>query len=69
VHRSFHVGFMVDKVALGKVFLQVLWFSPVSIIPPRLSITIDHLGDEQQVHWWPQFIAIFSAHQHGQRRR
>jgi hypothetical protein len=23
-----HVGFVVDKVALGQVFLQVLWFFP-----------------------------------------
>jgi hypothetical protein len=28
-----HVGFVVDKVALGQVLPQVLWFSPVSIIP------------------------------------
>jgi hypothetical protein len=28
------VGFVVDKVALGQVFLRVLWFSPVNIIPP-----------------------------------
>jgi hypothetical protein len=34
---SVHVGFVVEKVALGQVFLQVLWFSPVSIIPPLLS--------------------------------
>jgi hypothetical protein len=27
-------GFVVDKVALGQVFLRVLRFSPVSIIPP-----------------------------------
>jgi hypothetical protein len=27
------VGFMVDKVALGQVFLRVLQFSPVNIIP------------------------------------
>jgi hypothetical protein len=32
-----HVGF-VDKLALGQVFLRVLLFPPVSIIPPRLSI-------------------------------
>jgi hypothetical protein len=25
--RSVHVGFVTDKVALGQVFLQVLWFS------------------------------------------
>jgi hypothetical protein len=28
------VGFVVDKVALGQVSLQALWFSPVNIIPP-----------------------------------
>jgi hypothetical protein len=28
------VGFVVDKVALGQVYLGVLQFSPVSIIPP-----------------------------------
>jgi hypothetical protein len=31
-----HVGFVVDKVALGQVFPRVLWFSPVSFIPPVL---------------------------------
>jgi hypothetical protein len=30
---SVHVGFVVDKVALGQVFPQVLGFSPVSFIP------------------------------------
>jgi hypothetical protein len=28
------VGLVVDKVALGQVFLRVLRFSPVNIIPP-----------------------------------
>jgi hypothetical protein len=28
------VGFVVDKVALGQVFLRVLRFSPGNIIPP-----------------------------------
>jgi len=28
---SVHVGFVVDKVALGQVFLRVLRFSPVNI--------------------------------------
>jgi hypothetical protein len=28
------VRFVVDKVALGQVFIRVLWFSPVNIIPP-----------------------------------
>jgi hypothetical protein len=31
---SVHVGFVVDKVALGQVFSRVLRFSPVSFIPP-----------------------------------
>jgi hypothetical protein len=33
---SVHVGFVVDKLALGQVSLQVLPFSPVNIIPPLL---------------------------------
>jgi hypothetical protein len=33
---SVHVGFVVDKVALGQVFLQVLRFSPINFIPPVL---------------------------------
>ena len=31
-----YMGFVVDKVALGQVFLPVLRFSPLSIIPPML---------------------------------
>jgi hypothetical protein len=31
-----HVGFVVDKVALGHFFIRFLRFSPVSIIPPLL---------------------------------
>jgi hypothetical protein len=34
--RSVHVGFMVDKVALGQVFLRVFRFSRVNFIPPVL---------------------------------
>jgi hypothetical protein len=33
---SIHVGLVVDKVALGQVFTQVLQFCPVSFIPPVL---------------------------------
>lgn len=33
-HRPLHASFMVDKVALEQVVLQVLRFSPVSNIPP-----------------------------------
>jgi hypothetical protein len=38
--RSVHVGFVVDKVALGQVFLWVLRFFPVNIIPPWLHTHI-----------------------------
>jgi hypothetical protein len=34
--RSVHVGFVVDKVALGQVFMRVLRLSPVNFIPPVL---------------------------------
>jgi hypothetical protein len=34
---SVHVGFVVDKVALGQVFPRVLRFSPVNFIPPVLQ--------------------------------
>jgi hypothetical protein len=43
---SLHVGFVVDKVAMGRVFLWLLWFSPVSVILPWLTMYL--LGDEQQ---------------------
>jgi hypothetical protein len=33
---SVHVGFMVDKVALGQVFVRVLRISPANFIPPVL---------------------------------
>ena len=33
-----NVELLVGKVALGLVFLQVLWFSFVSIIPPMLHV-------------------------------
>jgi hypothetical protein len=48
---SIHVGFVV---ALGQVFLQVLLFSPVNIIPPSLSKSY-HLGDENYIRYWQQF--------------
>jgi branched-subunit amino acid transport protein len=34
------VGFMVDKVALGQVFLQVLQFIPITVTPPIFYIHI-----------------------------
>jgi hypothetical protein len=41
---SIHVGFMVDKVALGQVFIRVLRVSPVSIISPSLTKLISSGG-------------------------
>jgi hypothetical protein len=43
---SIHVGFVVDKVALGQVFLRILRFSPSNIIPPLLHI---HLSPPHEV--------------------
>jgi hypothetical protein len=40
--------------------------SPVSIIPPWLSIPIYHLRDEQQARWCPQSRDIVSPHQYEQ---
>jgi hypothetical protein len=42
-----HVGFAVDEVALGEVFLQVPQFYLVNIIPPWFSMLIYHLQDEK----------------------
>jgi hypothetical protein len=36
--RSVHVGFVVDEVALGLVFLSVLRFYTISITPPMRHI-------------------------------
>jgi hypothetical protein len=47
VRGSVHVGYAADEVALGQVFIRILWLSPVSVIPPRLSILIYHLENEQ----------------------
>jgi hypothetical protein len=44
---SVHVGFVVDKVALGEVFPKVLQFYPVKCISLRLSRCIYHQADEQ----------------------
>jgi hypothetical protein len=46
---------MVDRVALGQVFLRVLRFYSVNIIPLSFSILIYHLGDEQYIRYWQQF--------------
>jgi hypothetical protein len=57
---SVRVGFVVDKVALGQVFFQVLWFALVSMIPPGLQTYMSCGGG----CWWPQFRGIISLHKH-----
>jgi hypothetical protein len=46
VPGSIHVGFVVDEVALGQVFLRVLLFSPVNISFHRRSPNSYYLGNE-----------------------
>jgi hypothetical protein len=46
---SVYLGFVVDKMALGQVFLRVFLFSPVNIITPLFSKLIYHLRVEQCV--------------------
>jgi hypothetical protein len=57
-----HVGFVVDKVALGQIFLRVLRFFTVSIIRLWISILVYDLGDEKQARWWSQFRDVVSPH-------
>jgi hypothetical protein len=47
---SSYVGYVVDEVALWQIFLPVLRFSPVSIIPPWLFILIVSPGG------WPSLL-------------
>jgi hypothetical protein len=44
---SVHVEIFVDKLALGQHSLRVIRFSPVSIIPPLVSMLIYYLKDDQ----------------------
>jgi hypothetical protein len=53
--RSVRVGFVVDRVAQGQVFLRVL-FSPVSIIPPLLHT---HLSSPLEVCDSPEQAAHY----------
>jgi hypothetical protein len=70
------VGFVVDKVALGQVFLRVLQFSPVSIIPPLLHIHLspshEMCGSSDQAahyhHLGPKLGASFLTQHFGWKR-
>jgi hypothetical protein len=45
-----HVGFLVDKLALGQVFLRVLRF-PLSISFHRCSIKMQKQNELHQIHY------------------
>jgi hypothetical protein len=57
---SVHVGFVLDKVALGKVFPRVLRFSPVNFILPVLHYTEKHHHQSvaQEVSTLPCVLSI-----------
>lgn len=41
--RPFHKGLIVNKVSLGKGFLQVLWIYDVIVIPPMLHTPVSFM--------------------------
>lgn len=49
IPRAVYVKLVMNKVALGKVFLQVLLFCPVRVIPPKLSSNISFI-DHRRHH-------------------
>jgi hypothetical protein len=73
---SIHVGFVVDIVALGQVFLRVLRFSPTNIIPPLLHIHLSPPHDvcyssDQAAHYHhlgPKLGASFLTQNFGWKR-
>jgi hypothetical protein len=44
--RPVCMGFVVDKVALGQDFLQVLWLFLVNIIPPVLHTHVSYVTSD-----------------------
>jgi hypothetical protein len=56
--KSVHVGFVVDKVALGQVCSKFFSFCPVNSIPLWLSMLIYHMQDEKWAIWCLQFRDI-----------
>jgi hypothetical protein len=58
-------GICDGQSGTGHVSLRVFRFSPVTIIPPWLSMLIYNVRDEQKARW-PQFRDIASSHQHEQ---
>jgi len=45
-----HVGFVVDRVVMGKVFLRVLQFLPVRFIPPIPYIQFSFIYRRNYTH-------------------
>jgi hypothetical protein len=62
-HGSVHVGYVVDKVALGQVFSEFFCI-PLSILIHRGSILRYLMKDEQWARRWQQFRDIVSPHRH-----
>ena len=61
--KQVHVGFVVDKMAIGQVSLEVFQFSPVSNIPPVLqtlfhSYTFNMLHKKNYSALWNVYISI-----------
>jgi hypothetical protein len=52
------VGFAVDKVALGHVFLQELQLSLPLLTLPMLHFLISHQGLVQYAHLQPQYQGL-----------
>jgi hypothetical protein len=60
---SIHLGFVVDRMALGQVSLRGLRLSvPVSFL--RYSPYSLSSGDVTEASWWPQIRDIVSLHRH-----
>jgi hypothetical protein len=51
---SVHVGFVVDKVAVGHVFHRGLRF-PLYVLSFHQDSLLIYLGEERWVRWWSQF--------------
>jgi hypothetical protein len=67
--RTVYVGSVADWMALGQVFLRVLWFSPNYIIPPWLSILINNIDINNSSNksrnggaMWPPSVCLSTGH-------
>jgi len=51
------MGFMVDRVAVGNVCFEVIWFSPVSMFAPMLHSLL-YLNRQANEAWEPTNRAL-----------